>query len=313
MSDGSAARMERADLDVAPDDGEEAPRPEVASRLLGETLRQARRERNLALRDVAPVIRGSVSKISRLERGESPPRERDIRDLVAFYRLPSDQAHEIESLLQQTRNNTWWQRYGDVTPNWLRRLIGLEAGATRIVCYENHVVPGLLQTRAYMRALVSNGLPGASPEEIDRRVELRWERQRILQTAGRPAIVALLEEAVLLRPVGGPAVMCAQIDHLIDLSQQGVVNIRIVPFERSASVAPSYPITHLTFGDGGPSELVYVELIDSAMYLSRSTEIEQYRRVLLNLMGASERMRDSRERLSTARDRYAARAGDIAL
>ncbi|MFJ7146663.1 helix-turn-helix domain-containing protein [Streptomyces sp. NPDC100445] len=312
MSDGSAVREDSAEPAVVPITGHSA-RPEIAARLLGETLRQARKERSLSLRDVAPVIRGSVSKVSRLERGESPPRERDIRDLVAFYQFSSDQAHEIEGLLQQAKNNAWWQKYGDVTPNWLRRLIGLEAGATRIASYENHVVPGLLQTRSYMRALVSNGLPGASAEEIERRVKLRLDRQRILWSPRRPSIVAMLEEAILLRPVGGPGVMREQLDHLIELSQRDGINIRIIPFERSASVAPSYPITHLTFGDGGPSELVYIELIDSAMYLSRAGEIEQYRQVLLNLLAASERMRDSRDLLVEARDRYAARTADSAL
>lgn len=307
MSDGSAARGES----VAPviESTEQNSRPEIAARLLGEALRQARKERRLALRDVAPVIRGSVSKISRMERGESPPKDRDVRDLVAFYQLSGERAHEIEGLLQQAKDNAWWQQYSDVTPNWLRRLIGLEAGATRIYCFENHVVPGLLQTSEYTRALISNGMPSADPEEVERRVRLRLERQRVVRGSHRPDIIAMLDEGILLRPVGGPAVMSRQLSHLIELSHQEGVNIRIVPFEHSASAAPSYPITHLTFGDGGPSELVYVELLDSAMYLSRGTEVEQYRHVLLNLLGASARMKDSRALLERARDRYAARAG----
>ncbi|MFF8476042.1 helix-turn-helix transcriptional regulator [Streptomyces sp. NPDC015414] len=307
MSDGSAAREETlAPVIPVP---EQTARPEVAARLLGEALRQARKERNLALRDVAPVIRGSVSKISRLERGESPPKDRDVRDLVAFYQLSSERVHEIEALLQQAKDNAWWQQYSDVTPNWLKRLIGLEAGATRIACYENHVVPGLLQTPDYTRALVSNSLPGASIEEVERRVRLRLDRQRVVRGPHRPSIIVMLDEAVLLRPVGGPAVMCGQLDHILELSQQEGINVRIVPFEHSASVAPSYPITHLTFGDGGPSELVYVELIDSAMYLSRALEIEQYRQALLNLLNASSHRKESQERLIEARNEYAARAG----
>ncbi|MFJ3421830.1 helix-turn-helix transcriptional regulator [Streptomyces sp. NPDC086082] len=302
MSDGSAAREDTVVPVV------EAARPELAARLLGEVLRQARLERNLPLRDVAPIIRGSVSKLSRMERGESPPKDRDVRDLAAFYQLSGERAHEVEGLLLQAKDNAWWQQYGDVTPNWLRRLIGLEAGATRISCYENHVVPGLLQTCDYTRALISNGMPGASAEEIERRVRLRLDRQRVVRGAHRPQIIAMLDEGILLRPVGGAGVMSRQIDHLIGLSEQEGVNIRIVPFERSASAAPSYPITHLTFGDGGPSELVYVELIDSAMYLGRAAEVEQYRQVLLNLMEASERMKESRARLEAARDRYAAQA-----
>ncbi|MFF3910520.1 helix-turn-helix domain-containing protein [Streptomyces sp. NPDC001848] len=307
MSDGSAVR-EDAVAPVIADNGQHA-RPEAAARLLGEALRQARKERRLALRDVAPVIRGSVSKLSRLERGESPPKERDVRDLVAFYRMTGEQAHEIESLLRQARDSAWWQQYSDVTPNWLKRLIGLESAATQIYCYENHVVPGLLQTADYTRSLVTNGLPGASREEVERRVRLRLDRQRILRSVQRPGLVAMLDEGILQRPVGGPAVMWRQLDHLLQLSRQDGVNIRIVPFERSASVAPSYPITHLVFGDGGPSELIYVELIDSAMYLSRTAELEQYRNVLLNLLDASARMKESESMLEEARARYAARAG----
>ncbi|MEU8992836.1 helix-turn-helix transcriptional regulator [Streptomyces sp. NPDC048558] len=307
MSDGSAVRKETIApvIEVA---GHNA-RPEVAARLLGEALRQARKERSLPLRDVAPVIRGSVSKLSRLERGESPPKDRDVHDLMAFYQLSGERAHEIEGLLQQAKDNAWWQQYGDVTPNWLKRLIGLESGATRIYCYENHVVPGLLQTPDYTRALIANGLPGASREEVERRVRLRLERQRVVRGSHRPDIIVMLDEGILLRPVGGPAVMSRQLTHLIELSHQEGINIRIVPFECSASVAPSYPITHLTFGDGGPSELVYVELIDSAMYLSRGAEIEQYRQVLLNLLSESARMKESRARLEQARDRYADQAG----
>ncbi|WND32908.1 helix-turn-helix transcriptional regulator (plasmid) [Streptomyces sp. BB1-1-1] len=308
MSDGSGSGLHEAAAAPVPGSTGQNARPEVAARLLGEALRQARKERNLALRDVAPVIRGSVSKLSRLERGESPPKDRDVRDLVAHYRLAGDRVHEIEALLQQAKDNAWWQQYSDVTPNWLKRLIGLEAGATRIYCYENHVVPGLLQTMEYTRALVTNGLPGAGPEEVERRVRLRLERQRIIRSPQRPDIIAMLDEGILLRPVGGPAVMSRQLDHLIQLSDQGRINIRVVPFDRSASAAPSYPITHLTFGDGGPSELVYVELIDSAMYLSRTAEIEQYRLVLLNLAKASARRKDSRAMLEQARDRYAAHA-----
>jgi len=309
MFDGSAAREETV-APVIEVVGQNA-RPEIAARLLGEALRQARKERHLPLRDVAPVIRGSVSKLSRLERGESPPKDRDVHDLMAFYQLSGERAHEIEGLLQQAKDNAWWQQYGDVTPNWLKRLIGLESGATRIYCYENHVVPGLLQTSDYTRALVSNGLPGASREDVERRVRLRLERQRVVRGSHRPDIIAMLDEGILLRPVGGPAVMSRQLSHLIELSCREGINIRILPFECSASVAPSYPITHLTFGDGGPSELVYVELIDSAMYLSRGAEVEQYRQVLLNLLGASARMKDSRARLEEARDRYAAQATTV--
>ncbi|MBO0653790.1 helix-turn-helix domain-containing protein [Streptomyces triculaminicus] len=278
------------------------PKQAGAARLLGDQLRRLRQERGLGLKDVAPVIRGSVSKVSRLERGESPPKDRDIHDLLQYYGVSPELAREIEGLVQQTRNEEWWQQYLDVTPGFLKRLISLEGTAARIRTYETHVVPGLLQTQAYARVLVAAAMPDATEEEIKRRVGLRVGRQRILDES-RPSIVALLDEAVLHRRVGGPEVMEQQLAHLQELAARDRVNIRVVPFDSGVDVTPAYPITHLHFDDGGPAELVYVEHIDSAQYLTRPKEIDQYRYVLDRLMGAAAHRDASNELLSSAIER----------
>ncbi|MGI5341270.1 helix-turn-helix domain-containing protein [Streptomyces sp. CA-181903] len=222
-----------------------------STRLLGDELRRMRQERGLGLKDVAPVIRGSVSKVSRLERGESPPKERDVWDLVHFYRVPAERLHMIEELLRQTRSEEWWQQYTDVTPAFLRRLISLEGQAEKIYTYETHVVPGLLQTPAYTRVLISAALHGASEEAIERRVRFRQSR-RAAFSAGRPRVVALLEEAVLRRLVGSPEVMREQLQYLVDIGRQGGVNIRVIPFLKGADAVPLSSVTHLYFDDGGP-------------------------------------------------------------
>ncbi|MBC2875385.1 MULTISPECIES: helix-turn-helix domain-containing protein [Streptomyces] len=253
-----------------------------STRLLGDELRRMRQERGLGLKDVAPVIRGSVSKVSRLERGESPPKERDVWDLVHFYRVPAERLRMIEELLQQTRNEEWWQQYTDVTPHFLRRLISLEGQAARIYTYETHVVPGLLQTPAYTRVLISSALHGAGETAIERRVALRQGRRAAFR-AGRPRVVALLEEAVLHRLVGSPEVMREQLQYLIDIGRQEGINIRVIPFRRGADAVPLSSVTHLYFDDGGPPELVYLEHLNSAQYLTRPREIDQYRHILNRL------------------------------
>ncbi|MFJ4876589.1 helix-turn-helix domain-containing protein [Streptomyces sp. NPDC088745] len=293
-------------------DGAFRGKSEAAARVLGEHLRQLRQERRLGLKDVAPVIRGSVSKVSRLERGESPPKERDVRDLMKYYRLSPMETFEIESLLRHTQESHWWSQYADVTPGYLRRLIGLEGAAERIYTYENHIVPGLLQTPDYARAVVGAAVPGATVLEIERRVELRLRRQRILRGAQSPMMVALLDESVLLRPVGGPRVMLEQLLHLKRVANGGGIHVRIVRFEDtdvSASIAPSYPITHLKFHDGGPAELVYVELIDSALYLSKPPQVDLYRHVLNELSYVAASRRDSADMLDEAIARQQARLG----
>ncbi len=287
---------------------EQEARPEAAARVLGEYLRQLREASGLTLKDVAPVIRGSLSKLSRLERGISPPKERDVYDLVRHYNALPEQIREIDLLLQQAQANAWWHQYSDVTPSFLKRLIGLEAAASKIYAYENHVVPGLLQTPDYARVQVKAAMPGATEEEVKRRVNLRIGRQDIMCHPDRPTVVALLDEGVLLRPVGGPTVMCNQLEYLRCLSELDRVHIRIVEFERGANVAPSFPITHLQFDDGGPQEIVYVELIDSALYLTRSSVVDQYRHVLGELSGVAADRRQSMDLINEAIARYRRKA-----
>ncbi|MCC3773853.1 helix-turn-helix transcriptional regulator [Streptomyces sp. UNOB3_S3] len=288
---------------------ERGTKREAAARLLGAQLRILRQEQGLGLKDAAPVIRGSVSKVSRLERGESPPKERDVMDLALFYGATTEQIQEIEALLRQAQHNEWWQQYSDVMPGFLKRLIALEDSADEIHTYENHVVPGLLQTADYARVLVTAAMPDASEESIRKRVELRKRRQLMLNN-DLPRVVALLDEGVLRRPVGGPRVMYEQLKYLLHAGEVQNVNIRIVEFEYSADVAPTYPITHLRFGDGGPAELVYVEHIDNAMYRTRPEEVDRYRHVLNELGYAAATREKSNRLLAEAAERYRRRIRD---
>ncbi|WP_033039057.1 helix-turn-helix domain-containing protein [Streptomyces monomycini] len=277
---------------------------EAAARLVGEQLRRMRQERGLALKDVAPLIRGSVSKVSRLERGESPPKERDVFDLIRHYGASEEQQREIDSLLRQAQDSAWWQQYSDVTPSFLKRLIGLEDAAEKIYTYENHVVPGILQIPDYARVLVAAAMPSVSPDAVERPVALRMARQRLLFKENPPEVLALLEEGILRRPVGGPAVMCAQLEHLKRVAELPHVHLRIVEFEYGASAAPTFPITHLRFGDGGPAELVYVEQISSAQYLTKTAEVEQHRHILDELRFVAASREKSVQILDAALDRY---------
>ncbi|MET8681772.1 helix-turn-helix transcriptional regulator [Streptomyces sp. NPDC004647] len=287
-------------------EGEDGDKPVAAGKVLGAHLRHLRRSKGLAIKEVAPQIRASISKISRMERGESPPREQDVIDLVTLYGVRDPwQLAEIQELLRQAQARAWWHQYSDVTPGWLRRLIGLEDSATEIRTYEVHLVPGLLQTPDYTRAIVKAGLPHASDAEIKRRMELRAARQQLLDRESRPRLVALLDEGILLRQVGGPRVMCGQMQHLRRLAVRDRVSIRIIKFENSASIGPGAPVTHMTFAAGGPSELIYLEQLNSALYLSRRADVDSYRHVLDELIYAAENRRDSMAMLDEAIARFA--------
>ncbi|MFD6343120.1 helix-turn-helix domain-containing protein [Streptomyces roseolus] len=310
MSDGHA-RSETPFAQAVP--GEEPhTKPEAAARLLGDYLRSLRRQRGLTLAQVAPAIRGSQSKISRLERGESPAKERDVRDLAAFYGLQD--RRELDNLLRYSQDSAWYEKYADVTPNWFRRLIGLEGSADSIRTYENNVVPGLLQTRSYARAVVEAGLPHATAEEINLRVQMRVERQSMLRRRGhRPRVTAVLNEGVLCQPTGGPQVMVEQLEHLKRVQELDRTNVVILPFDRSSGAVPSTPMTQLTFGDGGPQELIYVELIDSALYISRPAQVAQYRSVLNKACLAVADKQESIDLIDAYISYYRARAANRAV
>ncbi|MFI9630512.1 helix-turn-helix domain-containing protein [Streptomyces sp. NPDC052042] len=276
---------------------------EAAARLLGEQLRQWREERRLTQADLAHVIRASVSKISRLERGESPAKARDVFDLARFMRLSAKETRLIERLLEQAQDCEWYQNFSDVTPSYLKRLISLEGSAVEIAAYEHQVIPGLLQTTDYARALVRTVKPWADEAEIDRIVALRCRRQLILDHP-IPRVTVMLDEGVLMRPRGGPEVMRQQLRHLLEAADTKRVNIRIVEFDQGASVSPPYAITHLTFGEGGPSDLVYVEHINGADYVTHQKALYDYKHALDQLrFVAADRVR-SKELICEAIERY---------
>ncbi|MBB6440151.1 helix-turn-helix domain-containing protein [Streptomyces candidus] len=275
--------------------------------MIGDQLRTWRIQKGLSLKDVAPVIRGSVSKISRLERGETPPKDRDVLDLARHYRASETDRRMMQRMLEQAHDSEWYQHFSDVTPNFLKRLVSLEGSAEEICTYENQVVPGLLQTREYAEALVRATMPQGPAENIQRVVDFRIRRQLILnQTI--PTVLALLDRSILDRPRGGARVMRDQMQHLLDAATVNKVNIRIVEFDESTDITPPYPITHLKFGTGGPAELAYVEYINSANYVTEKAELDLHRNILSRLRQAASSRERSLELLREAIGKYDERA-----
>ena len=287
VADGVAIRA--IPLCLARDEGE-AGGPAAAGKVLGAYLRRLRLEHGYTLKDVAPVIKGSQAKISRLERGESPAQPADVTKLLTFYgATDAEELDAIEGLLRQSRHQAWYHQFSDVVPGWLGRLIGLESAAELIHTYEMQYVPGLLQTSDYTRAVVQLAFPDPSALQVERRVELRIQRQQLLQQAEFPRMVALLDEGLLLRPIGGPAVLRGQLRHLYNLAEnKDGLNIRVVPFGAAArGAAPGAAMTYLRFPRGGPEEMVYLEQLHGARYVSSPREVEAYRQTFLHLQDIS--------------------------
>ncbi len=245
--------------------------------LLGAHLRRMREATGISREDAGWEIRSSESKISRMELGRVGFKERDVADLLNLYGL--DDAEERERLLalaKDANNPGWWHRYGDVLPSWFQSYLGLEAAAERIRTYETQFVPGLLQTVDYARAVVRIGQVTLKPEEVERRVELRMDRQRIV-TRPRPVrLWAVLDEAVLRRPVGGPKVMRGQIEALIELSGRHNITLQVIPFKAGGHAATGGSFSLLRFPERDMSDVVYIEHMTSALYLDKRDDLDIY-------------------------------------
>ena len=264
-------------MTTAQPQGGPAGGPTVLRMLLGAQLRRLRESKGFSREDAGWEIRASESKISRMELGRVGFKERDVADLLTLYGVADqDERTVLLSLAREANTPGWWHRYGDVLPNWFQSYVGLEAAAALIRTYEVQFVPGLLQTEEYARAVILLGHSHAPLAEIDRRVRLRLARQQILTRRDPPKLWAVLDEAVLRRPIGGAKVMRAQIEALIDATRLPNVTLQVIPFRAGGHAAAGGAFTLLRFPDQDLPDVVYAEQLTSAFYLDKREDVDDY-------------------------------------
>src|SRR5579875_222972 len=265
-----------------------ASSPTALRILLGAQLRRLRESRRISLEEAGRVIRASHSKISRLETGRVGFKDRDIVDLLTYYGVTDEQEREaLRALASRANAPGWWHDYSDILPPWFEAYVGLEEAATQIRTYQVQFIPGLLQTGDYARAVTLLDHAEKPSREIDRRVSLRLARQVVLTRPDPPTIWAVLDEAVLRRPLGGPAVMRAQLKHLLELSQRPNITIQVLPFAASAQATADGLFSILRFGEEDLPDIVYIEQLASALYLDKKEIIDRYLMVMERLCMAA--------------------------
>jgi transcriptional regulator with XRE-family HTH domain len=263
---------------------------------LGAQLRRLREASNVTTGQAAEAIRATHSKISRLERGRSPARQRDVADLLTLYGVTDET--ERERMLMLTRQAAapgWWQQYSDILPRWLELYIGLERAASIIRAYEVQFAHGLMQTEDYARAVILIANSRASAAEIDRRVSIRMRRQQLLTEADAPELWAVLDEAALRRSPCSRTVMRAQLEHLLQLTDLPNVTLQIVPFRVGPHAAAGGPFTILRFSEPDVPDVVYLEQLNSAVYLEQPDDALDYMTVMNHLVVQAETGTASRE------------------
>nr|WP_308282857.1 helix-turn-helix transcriptional regulator [Pseudonocardia nigra] len=255
--------------------------PTVLRIVLGTQLRRLREASGISREAAGDAIRASHAKISRLELGRVGFKERDIVDLLTLYGVTDEQEREeYLGLARRANARGWWHQHGDVLPSWFEMYLGLEQAATFIRTYQVQFVPGLLQTEEYARNVILVGHGAESAYEIDRRVHLRIARQKILTEPGAPQLWAVLDEAALIRPFGSRGVMRAQLEHLLEMTALPNVTVQVLPFRFGGHAAAGGPFTILRFAEPDLPDVVYLEQLNSAVYLDKRPEVEDYLAVM---------------------------------
>jgi transcriptional regulator with XRE-family HTH domain len=257
--------------------------------LLGSQLRRLRERKGITREDAGYAIRASGSKISRMELGRVSFKERDVTDLLALYGVDDqDERAALVELARQANSPGWWHKYSAVLPDWFGVYVGLEEAASLIRICELQFVPGLLQTDDYARAVIRLGQPAAGPGEVENRVSLRLDRQRALAKPNAPRLWAIVDEAVLRRPVGGPVVMRSQLERLVEAAKEPNVTLQVIPFGVGGHAAEAGSFTILRFPEADLPDVVYLEQLTSALYLDKRDDSERYAEVMERLGVVSE-------------------------
>ncbi|GGO84681.1 helix-turn-helix domain-containing protein [Wenjunlia tyrosinilytica] len=252
--------------------------------LLGSQLRRLRESKGITREEAGYSIRGSESKISRMELGRVSFKERDVADLLTLYGVTDDtERSALLGLAREANAAGWWHSYGDVLPSWFQTYVGLEEAASLIRTYEVQFVPGLLQTEDYARTVTMLGQPAAPSEEIERRVALRMQRQKLLVSERAPKLWAVIDEAALRRPLGGRKVMRAQVERLVELTDQAGVTIQVMPFQFGGHAAEGGAFSILRFPEQDLPDVVYLEQLTSALYLDKRDDVDQYSQAMERL------------------------------
>jgi transcriptional regulator with XRE-family HTH domain len=251
---------------------------------LGMQLRRLREASGITSVEAAEALRATPSKISRLERGRTTAKQRDVADLLTLYGVTGQaEREELLELVRQATAQGWWQQYSDVLPRWFESYVGLERAASVIRSYEVQFVQGLLQSEDYARAVILISNAHAPAEEIDRRVSLRMKRQELLTQPGAPELWAVLDEAALRRSPGGPKVMRGQLEHLLEITDLPNVTLQIVPFDAGPHAAAGGPFSILRFPEPDLPDVVYLEQLNSAVYLDQPDDVINYLTIMNHL------------------------------
>jgi transcriptional regulator with XRE-family HTH domain len=250
--------------------------PTGRRRQLVAELKRLREGASLTQDDVASRLDWHPTKVMRIETGRTAPHPNDVRVMLGLYGVTDTEAlTALEKMARDARQRGWWYSYRDVLQSRYEFFIGLESEATAIQDFELAMIPGLLQTEDYARALI-RGLIAIDADEIERRVEVRMTRQRLLAKPDRPQLWAILDEAAVRRVVGGRAIMRAQLLHLASTAEKGQTTVQALPYGAGPHPGQAGPFIILGFAQPAQPEVVYMETVGGSLFVDKPEEVRLF-------------------------------------
>lgn len=229
----------------------------------------------MTVKAAADALEWSTPKMWRIETGATSMRSLDVEAMCRLYGASPEITEALMGLAKETKARGWWHSYGDAIPEWFELYVGLEAGASRLRKYEPLLIPGLVQTKAYATQVYQVGRPDMTAEEIDRGVAVRLGRQALLTrtTPRAPQVDIMLDEAVLRRGVDAE-----QLHHIVTVSRQPNVSVRVLPFGMGLHRAcmANGAFTILDFDGNKEPSVVYSDGLTGALYLDKPAEVAAY-------------------------------------
>jgi transcriptional regulator with XRE-family HTH domain len=251
----------------------------VRRKRLSKRIRELREAQSMTSVEATKRLEWSSGRLTKMERDDwERPNPRDIKDLCDLYEVTDErEREELITLAKEARERGWWHPYKKMLSKAYTTYIGLEAGASTVFRFDPSVVSGLLQTEAYTRAVIMGGPAELTADQVEQRVEVRGKRQLLLtreQDALR--LWAVMDEAALHREVGGPEVMRAQLEYLLEMSALAKVTLQIVPFTAGAHAGVSGGFSILRFPEPADPDAVYVENPAGELFVEEDLEVEEF-------------------------------------
>ncbi|MEU1323381.1 helix-turn-helix domain-containing protein [Streptomyces microflavus] len=285
------------------------PRPTVRRRRLGAELKRLREKAGVSMEDAAERIGGDKPKISRQENGRQGVSKLEIEALLALYRVSDDRLRTaLTTLAREGRRKGWWAQYSDILPAGFQERLSIESDAARILTFQSMLVPGLLQTAEYATEVIRAAGKSATEDQLKSYIEVRASRQEIFARDNPPQYVCLLDEAVLRREVGGPAVMAAQLGKILEVNNPPKLTIQVVPLSQGWHAGADGAFNIYSYPDPMDLDVVNLDYLDGALYLEEDLPVERYQLAFDELRATALASRQSMELVSSVRREFAKRA-----